>query len=116
MGALFFVVLCVGGFLGAYRFGHKQGYADGLALPCSEKVRPHAYFVGDLAGPGGQYSVKDVEKMLVGINPMTWEGTGGPASIDVLYDRNKQPVLVITQSDEMHESISSLFSELRTGE
>jgi hypothetical protein len=111
---LFFLVLCIGGFLAAYRSGLDRGYANGEQKWHGEKHLPHAYYVGDLAGPVGQFPVQELENLVtVNLTPTQWDTVGGPASLEVLYDRQKHPVFVITHNQGVQEAVASLFKELR---
>jgi hypothetical protein len=110
---LLFVILCVAGFLGAYRVGLDRGFAGGLAKWRGEQYLPRVYFVKDLAGAGGSYSRADIENTIKQIDPACWDFAGGPASLQVLVDRNRNPVLVISADSGLHDRVEAVLQELR---
>ena len=113
---LLFVILCVGAFLAAYRTGLDRGYSDGRTKWRAEQYLPQAYFVGDLAGPKGKYLTDDIEDVITRIDNTTWESAGGLGAIDVLLDRDRNPVFVITHHQSAHDEIARLLAELRADE
>jgi hypothetical protein len=110
---LLFVILCVAGFLGAYRVGLDRGYASGQAKWRAEQYLPKAYFVEDLAGSSGTFSTGDIEKLIQRIDPACWDFAGGPASLQLLLDRNGNPVFVIKADSSLHERIAETLAEIR---
>ena len=113
---LLFIVLCVGGFMAAYRIGLERGYDGGFKKWRGEQCLPRAYFVGDLAGTHGLFSAKEIENAITtSIAPTTWDTVGGPASFEALIDRNGNAVLVISQYSGAHEEIARILEELRAG-
>ena len=81
---------------------------------CGEQYLPRAYFVTDLAGPSGSYSTGDIDNAIKQIDPTVWDVAGGPASLQLLVDRNRNPVLVISADSGLHDRIAVL-EELRAG-
>jgi hypothetical protein len=107
------VVLCIGGFLAAYRLGADRGYTAGQTKWRGEQYLPRAYFVTDLAGPKGAYSSKDIENAVRQIDPACWDMAGGPANLQLLVDRNRTPVFVISADAGLHDRIAEVLEELR---
>jgi hypothetical protein len=109
-------MLCVGAFLAAYRTGLDRGYLDGRSKWRQEQYLPRAYFAGDIAGPEGKYLTDDVKDVITRIDPTTWESAGGLGAIDVLFDRDRNPVFVITTHQGAHDAIASILADLRADE
>jgi hypothetical protein len=107
---LFFVILCVAGFLAAYRAGLDRGYTAGHEKWRRDQYLPRAYFVADLAG--GSYLIQDIENAITQIDPTV---AGGPAHLQLLIDRNRNPVFIISADSSLHDRVAAVLEELRTG-
>jgi hypothetical protein len=77
-----------------------------------EMMEIRTYPVSDLLGdPGEDPDFASLIQLITStVDPPTWDENGGPGSIQPFYPRR---VLAIAQTQEVHEHIAELFSQLR---
>lgn len=118
LATLLFAMLCLGGYLSAYRVGFDAGKQEGVNQLVAAVNRPplivRSYSVGDLVVPqatGAADFDSLIDAILVHVAPHDWMENGTGEGEIQPFPANLS--LVISQTEANHQAIAALLAQFR---